>query len=249
MDHTTDGGYQKKIEPSNFEHIQLTLWRMPEFSLMTERNRALVKCISLALELEGDGGLPWEPELRPGGRRFSDNCIVIKGMHDLLRILSTWKPQGQLQLEIKVCGGASPAMMQDHEDANTLFAKHGLMFFNDACEKSWWETLPEVPAVTGLVIRVRGGRPWKPTTLDNLVSRLPNLEKFHYVNMPEDPITAPHTCDTAIHRNPEYSGKTWAKALAYYRRIQCAYFFEPVFKLYLETEYDPSRRPDADEEQ
>ncbi|KAI1326341.1 hypothetical protein F5Y16DRAFT_410886 [Xylariaceae sp. FL0255] len=207
---TVSRQWQKTIECHNFEHIQLTLWRMPEFGLMTERNRALIKCISLSLELEGDGGNLWEASLEnPRVSRTTDNCTVIKALHDLFWMLSTWKPQGQLQLEISIYFPSRNA-----DNSSPAPTTRG----SRQADKHWWQTLPEAPAVTSLLIRVQRGRPWRPETLDNLVSRLPNLEEFSYKN---------------------------ARALAYYKRIQEQYYSEPSRLHYLATEFDPSRRPDA----
>ncbi|KAI1089124.1 hypothetical protein F5B19DRAFT_468447 [Rostrohypoxylon terebratum] len=118
-----------------------------------------------------------------------------------------------------------------------------MVFFNEAYEENWWKTLPEAPAVTSLLLKVQHNRAWKPVTLDNLVSRLPNLEEFRYENMAED-----SAADAIpIHHNPSFSAKRWSRALTYYHKIEEQYFSIPHKIYYLATEFDPLRRPTADD--
>ncbi|KAI1458447.1 hypothetical protein F4805DRAFT_424584 [Annulohypoxylon moriforme] len=239
---------QNDIEHSNFQHIQLTLWNLPEFHLMTHDNRAQVRCISLSLQLEGDSHHLWEAS--PHNKRsprITDNCIVTTAMHDLFWMLSSWEPQGQLNLEIEIYS-SSRKPLDSSETAldpadQVILGNDAGAFYNEAYEKYWWQTLPEAPAVTSLLLKVRHDRAWKPATLDNLVSRLPNIEEFLYENMPQDP-----TADAIpIHHNPSFSAKRWSRALVYYKRIREQYFFIPSRIYYEATEFDPLRRPTADD--
>ncbi|KAI1316549.1 hypothetical protein F5Y16DRAFT_393121 [Xylariaceae sp. FL0255] len=226
-------------ERSDLEHINLTFWNMPKFGLMTHNNRAQVKCISLSLELEGDAGHLWQTPLNRRSPRTTDNTIFTTAMHDLFGMLSSWQPQGPLNLEIKI---SSP-----NGTTNELtLGSTRLVFFDDDLEKHWWHTLPEAPAITNLLIRAQDGRPWNPTTLDHLVSRLPNLEDFRYEKVPRVS-TASQTHGTAMHHNPEFSGKRWANALRYHSSVQHQYFWQPMRAHYRATEFDPSRRPSADD--
>ncbi|RYP56020.1 hypothetical protein DL769_009992 [Monosporascus sp. CRB-8-3] len=54
------------------------------------------------------------------------------------------------------------------------------VFFNKEQERKWWQTLPEVPAITGMLLRLQNRRRWRPSTLTHMLSRLPRLEEFHY---------------------------------------------------------------------
>ncbi|RYP90017.1 hypothetical protein DL770_003862 [Monosporascus sp. CRB-9-2] len=54
------------------------------------------------------------------------------------------------------------------------------VFFNKEQESKWWQTLPEVPAITGMLLRLQNRRRWRPSTLTHMLSRLPRLEEFHY---------------------------------------------------------------------
>ncbi|TRX97220.1 hypothetical protein FHL15_002014 [Xylaria flabelliformis] len=84
---------QNDIEHSNFEHINLTLWNLPKFNLMTHDNRAQVRCISLSLQLEGDSGHLWEASpYNKQSPRTTDNSIVTTVMHDLFWMLRVWEP-------------------------------------------------------------------------------------------------------------------------------------------------------------
>lgn len=53
-------------------------------------------------------------------------------------------------------------------------------FCNDEQENQWWQQLPLVPAVTGILLRQQSRRRWKPTALAQMFSRLPQLQGIHY---------------------------------------------------------------------
>ncbi|KAI1439631.1 hypothetical protein F5Y02DRAFT_423800 [Annulohypoxylon stygium] len=133
--------------------------------------------------------------------------------------------------------GLGPATTSD-----VILGNDADVFFNEAYEKYWWQTLPEAPAVTSLLLKVPHNRAWKPVTLENLVSRIPNLEEFRYKNMTQD-----SAADAPIHHNPSFSAKRWSRALAYYSRIHEQYFSTPSMIHYKATEFDPLRRPTADD--
>ncbi|KAI8633309.1 hypothetical protein F5Y19DRAFT_490493 [Xylariaceae sp. FL1651] len=226
---------QNHIEHSNFEHINLTLWNLPEFSLMTRDNRAQVKCISLSLQLEGDSGHLWETSSdNKRSPRTTDNCTLMG-------------PQGQLNLEIEIYSpsrkSVDPSGTALAPADQVILGDDAHIYFNEAYEKFWWQTLPEAPAVTSLLLKVQHNQAWKPTTLDNLISRLPNLEEFRYENLPQDPAADA----ILVHHNLSFSAKRWSRALAYYKRIQEQYCSMPSRIWYEATEFDPLRRPTADD--
>ncbi|KAI0444325.1 hypothetical protein F4803DRAFT_573308 [Xylaria telfairii] len=241
---------QDNIDHSNFEHIKLTLWNLPEFHIMTHEHRAQVRCISLSLQLEGNSGYLFEASrYNKRSPRTTDNCTITTAMHDLFWMLRSWEPQGQLNLEIEIYSprleslDPSETALAPADQVQVILGNDDCIYFNEAYEKYWWQTLPEAPAVTSLLLKVRHNRAWKPTTLDNLVSRLPNLEEFRYENMPQDPAADA----IPIHHNPSFSAKRWSRALVYHRRIQEQYFFTPSRIHYEATEFDPLRRPTADD--
>ncbi|KAI0011037.1 hypothetical protein F4779DRAFT_637795 [Xylariaceae sp. FL0662B] len=215
--------WQAVIKRHNFERINITLWRIPDLGPMTRRNRALLKYIWLALELdEYDcsrcGGE--NQDIRHVFCRAANNCVVITTMHDLFLTLSAWGPQGDLTLDISI---HSPSDSQhwfkyltfgpdalphsrvtlgqrdDPEHAwiagkpfsappeaalcnvfeEVLGKPYGL-FFNKEEESKWWQTLPEVPAITSVLLRLQNRRRWRPFTLTQMLSRLPGLKEFHY---------------------------------------------------------------------
>ncbi len=53
-------------------------------------------------------------------------------------------------------------------------------FLNREEEGKWWRSLPEVPAITSVLLRLQNRRRWRPPTLTHILSRLPRLEEFHY---------------------------------------------------------------------
>jgi len=53
-------------------------------------------------------------------------------------------------------------------------------FDDDKQENQWWQQLPLVPSVTGVLLRQQTRRRWKPTALAQMFTRLPGLEEIHY---------------------------------------------------------------------
>lgn len=53
-------------------------------------------------------------------------------------------------------------------------------FDNDEKEDQWWQQLPLVPAVTGVLLRQQSRRRWKPTALAQMFSSLPRLQEIYY---------------------------------------------------------------------
>ena len=47
-------------------------------------------------------------------------------------------------------------------------------------EAQWWQQLPLVPAVTGVLLRQQNRRRWNPTALAHMFARLPGLQEIHY---------------------------------------------------------------------
>lgn len=61
-----------------------------------------------------------------------------------------------------------------------VLGEPGRIFFNMEAERKWWRTVPEVPAITSVLLRLQNRRRWRPFTLTQMLSRLPRLEEFHY---------------------------------------------------------------------
>ncbi|KAI1348559.1 hypothetical protein F5Y01DRAFT_306650 [Xylaria sp. FL0043] len=53
-------------------------------------------------------------------------------------------------------------------------------FDSDQLENQWWDQLPSVPAVTGLLLRQQNSRRWKPGALGHMFARFPRLQEVHY---------------------------------------------------------------------
>ncbi|KAL3478451.1 hypothetical protein BJX99DRAFT_245588 [Aspergillus californicus] len=53
-------------------------------------------------------------------------------------------------------------------------------FVDDEQENQWWQQLPLVPVVTGVLLRQQTRRRWKPTALAQMFARLPRLQEIHY---------------------------------------------------------------------
>jgi hypothetical protein len=53
-------------------------------------------------------------------------------------------------------------------------------FDSDELESQWWDQLPSVPVVTGLLLRQQSRRRWKPPVLARMCARFPRLQEVHY---------------------------------------------------------------------
>ncbi|KAI0010556.1 hypothetical protein F4779DRAFT_627122 [Xylariaceae sp. FL0662B] len=53
-------------------------------------------------------------------------------------------------------------------------------FDDDEQENQWWQQLPAMPAVTGVLLRQQNRRRWKPRALAQMFARLPRLQEIHY---------------------------------------------------------------------
>lgn len=53
-------------------------------------------------------------------------------------------------------------------------------FDDEEEEGEWWQQLPLVPVVTGVLLRQQTRRRWKPAALAHMFSRLPGLQEIHY---------------------------------------------------------------------
>ncbi|KAF1984549.1 hypothetical protein K402DRAFT_455721 [Aulographum hederae CBS 113979] len=53
-------------------------------------------------------------------------------------------------------------------------------FDDDEQERRWWQQLPLVPAVTGVLLRQQTRRRWKPDALVQMFARMPGLREIHY---------------------------------------------------------------------
>lgn len=54
------------------------------------------------------------------------------------------------------------------------------VFDGEEKEALWWQGLPLVPAVTGILLRQQTRRQWSPITLAHIFSRLPRLQEIYY---------------------------------------------------------------------
>ncbi|KAK2063732.1 hypothetical protein LY76DRAFT_503156 [Colletotrichum caudatum] len=93
---TVSREWQAIIERHNFARIKVTPSRLANFNYMLHRNQALVSYIWLCLELqEYDCTHRW-------GISNTDNILIVTAFQDLFSSLSSWKPYGNLLLDISV---------------------------------------------------------------------------------------------------------------------------------------------------
>lgn len=53
-------------------------------------------------------------------------------------------------------------------------------FDSDEQEIHWWQQLPLVPVVTGVLLRQQTRRRWEPIALEQMFTRFPRLQEIHY---------------------------------------------------------------------
>lgn len=53
-------------------------------------------------------------------------------------------------------------------------------FDDEESENQWWQSLPLIPVVTGVLLRQQNRRRWKPIALSHIFARLPRLQEIHY---------------------------------------------------------------------
>lgn len=61
-----------------------------------------------------------------------------------------------------------------------LIGSEECLFEDKESESQWWQQLPLVPAVTGILLRQQTRRQWSPFTLAEMFTRLPRLQEIHY---------------------------------------------------------------------
>ncbi|OQD87652.1 hypothetical protein PENANT_c005G02252 [Penicillium antarcticum] len=181
--------WQMTIELHNFAHINLTLSRLADFGPMIHRNRALVAIYGFA---------------------WNSKNMIVPNVHlmDLFSMLSTWKPNSNLLLDISVHSPSDsehwfkyltfePDITSDEcglgqyteQSIQAKLMTTSMVFdeimgegpFNSGEEEDqWWKQLPLVPEVTGVLLRQQNRQRWKPTALAQMFARFPRLQEICY---------------------------------------------------------------------
>lgn len=111
---TVSREWQQEFERHNLARIKLTPSRLPEFDLMTRRNRGLIRYLWLCLELDdydctkAGCAHPRGQVLRSGD--WEERLLVEDTAHgpittlfeELFSVLSTWDPSNDLTLDISI---------------------------------------------------------------------------------------------------------------------------------------------------
>lgn len=195
--------WQAVIEPHNFARIKVTPSRLSDFGPMTHRNQSLVKYIWFCTGLKESYLVP--PE-HPDDE--VDDVHPATAFESLFSTLSTWGPSCELLLDISVYQRQDSkkhfsylTLEPDHPrsgldgdergkqvvpvSAPTMLAIDNVfdIIFADSALYGmtwWWQHLPLVPAVTGVLLRQQTRRRWDPTILYQMFSRFPRLREIHY---------------------------------------------------------------------
>ncbi|KAK0715168.1 hypothetical protein B0H67DRAFT_634640 [Lasiosphaeris hirsuta] len=141
---------------------------------------------------------------QPGPLGISDThkCPITASFQTQFSILGTWDPKSDLTFlsdtpspsqqyrpDLKSCDDAQHGWVAGSRHAAPPH-KASLKIFNAIMEEGpfdsnhleceWWDQLPSVPAVTGMLLRQQNRRRWKPGALAHMLARPPRLQGVHH---------------------------------------------------------------------
>lgn len=202
--------WQKIIEQKNFSRLKLTPSRLANFNNMTHRNRSVIKYIWFCIELqeydcsqceEAETDAWWESNteiIKEAFRRLFSILSTWEPSANLILDISIHSPSDSDHFFKYLDFGSDiipdPDNKQDLVNIND--PRHGwlnghqtslpsemsiLRLFGDIeIASDFWQELPEVTAVTGLLLRRQTRRRWEPRTVEELLKRLPRLQEIYY---------------------------------------------------------------------
>lgn len=195
------------LKKQNFSRLSLTIPRLAYFNELPNRHRGHVKYIWLCIDLAEYDCSECNNCIGPGTEaRHDDNTEIIEdSIRSVFRTLSNWKPKNGLTLDI---GIHSPSDSK-HYFKNIYFESNVMptygsfhdprhnwvdgmqvslpsaealyrLFEDIELDSEFWQEVPEVTAVTSLVLRRQTRYRWEPGTLGKLLDHLPNLQELNY---------------------------------------------------------------------
>ncbi|KAK1250548.1 hypothetical protein MKX08_010551 [Trichoderma sp. CBMAI-0020] len=99
---TVSREWQEKIEQNTFARIRLTPSRLAKFDSMTSRNRSLVRCLWLCLELDKYCCIDCAQPTWVFNTNEDENEVIMTALQRLFSVLSTWGSDSNLSLDISV---------------------------------------------------------------------------------------------------------------------------------------------------
>ncbi|KAF4464872.1 hypothetical protein FALBO_8304 [Fusarium albosuccineum] len=201
---TVSREWQTVIEQYNFARIKVTPLSLSDLDQMTSRNRKLVHYVWFCVELETYdctrctlGNDDWEDVT------VEDDALVtraIQGLFSALTLIrrviqiigpdtrldeSNWsRYTDQTRFDDPNHGWVAGYRMSTPPSDAILTIFEEIMgsgpFESDEKEDQWWQQLPLIPAVTGVLLRQQNRRRWKPAALAQMFPRLPRLREIHY---------------------------------------------------------------------
>jgi len=200
---TVSREWQTELERKTFARIRLTPSRLAKFSLMTHRNRALVRYIWFCLELDCPDCTkctaysmyaPYREDAT--AKEIKNRSAIATAFQSLFNTLSTWERNGELILDINIHPPSSSdqwlksmTAMSDGADLQpsvpSITSVEELhdryrTFCHLHSDRQWWKQLPSVPAVTSILLRQQNRWRWNPGSVASICSRLPGVEEIHY---------------------------------------------------------------------
>lgn len=202
--------WQRVVEKKNFGRLKLTVPRLADFTDMVCRRRKFVKYIWLCVELnnyncsvcdhrETDARhenntyiIKWAvrelffllSSWEPAGKLVLDVSV-----HSPSDARHHFKYLRFTSDSLHECKSVEEALVEDdrrHGWANgkqaTFPPKDALfrLFEDIEMEPDFWDEIPPVPAVTGLLLRRQTRRRWEPGAIGELLKLLPGLEEIYY---------------------------------------------------------------------
>jgi hypothetical protein len=200
--------WQMVIERKTFSCVKVTPSRLSSFEKTVERRKELVKSIWLCMELQTYDCSQCE-EAETDLWHENNTQIISNTIRDFFSILASWKPDGRLLLDIGAYSlsdsehhfkylqlGSNSTSDSNELSAPTHDPVHGWshgtqtnlppknsiyrLFEDIEMDDNYWDNMPEVTAVTSLLLRRQTRRRWEPWSLARLIQLLPRLDEIHY---------------------------------------------------------------------
>ena len=263
--------WQEVIEQKNFSRLRLTPSRIAGLRDTVDRQRGLVKYIWLCTELQGydcsqcenwETDSWYESDTDIIGRAIQEIFSILsewKPSGSLVLDISVHSPSDS-EHHFKYLHFGSDAVSDsdgNRETAKIHDLRHGWdhgervslpssycitrLFGDIEIAPDFWQGLPEVTVVTGLLLRRQTRRRWEPRTLQQLLMHLPRLREIYYEpwrewTRPEQRWTDKSKCLRSVSELFMWMSLTWP--LQFYRysvAVQITYS-QPI------EEHGPVRR-------
>lgn len=202
--------WQTFVEQKTFGRLTLTLSRLTSFDVIVNQRRGYVKYLWLCIELQPYECLQCNDEETDSWHESNTEIIrttirkllVVLSTWDasgsMMLDISVHSPSDSKHhfKSLRFGSDAIPESDDDDELSDMSDPRHGWihgklvslppeksinrLFEDIEMTIDFWQDLPEVPAITGVLLRRQTRRRWEPKTLGNLFKLLPRLQEIYY---------------------------------------------------------------------